>query len=729
MPGFLIESLLAGGQSTSLPERDWERLMGKTAEPLNRPKRNLSKTRRWPVDDLILRLMDDVLPQSPASRPMEFRKAAQALQNASMRNDLVPVERYVLKWAAARLDPSIDPRQRRKRFAPSTIRQRASALLSMLRTSFGSHDPWVYNPRDFADALTSGIVSKEGNDTTWNHVACFLDWQNRSLTSFAMVIEDRAVKEAGVPRAQIVTAREYALILDSFDRQKPEGVISRILVILGFRAGLRWPEAINMNIDDMVFTGSCAELHVRDNEGARTKTLAGRRIVPLHCLLEQDELDEVKAWWLNRRIEITATMNGIHRRRDRRLFHKTDDDFQRRLNRDVEHEMKRFTGNKGAVFHDLRHSFGSYLVATLALPFDVPDEELALPIDKSVVSHERRTRVAATLLGKGRLGLNALHAAGALLGHSGERSTLVSYFHLHDWLAGNYVSRPEAMRAIPTQLAATLLGMSDAAAARASSRKRKQKEYGQTVRRKRGRPAQSDHALGTVVLGDFIEKRALASGKPLGSPARHPLLLGNGEPGWEVLASFMCAATPSDRDLIRQHPALTTPYGKDVARELDDILAMTRRGRKGKSSLRFTEIDLIDRRRSVRQLTDNERAVLAKLYDGFRNVDPQVMDLVSHNFLTGYDRVRGYIAVPQLACATMIKALNKAGLSAAEIKVEHRARTNLIRIGTDGRIHRGYVWGILFSCAAHRASESIKSDSKVGTDLSAAEINVQSKSP
>ncbi|KPF64258.1 tyrosine-type recombinase/integrase [Porphyrobacter sp. AAP60] len=728
MPGFLIESLLAAGQSTSLPEPHWERLMGKAAVPLNRPKKNLPNTRRWPANDPILRLMDDVLPQSRASRPTEFKKAAQALQNASMRNDLLPVERHVLTWAAARLDPSIDPRQRRKGLAPSTIRQRASVLLSMLRTSFGSDDPWLCNPRDLAKALSDGVEERGGSDTTWNHMACFLDWQNRSLGSFALTIEDRAVREANVPRAQVVTAEEYALILDSFDRQKPEGATSRILVILGFRAGLRWLEAIHLNINDLVFTASCAELHVRDNEGARTKTLAGRRVVPLHCLLEQPELDEVKAWWLHRRTEVMVLMGRVHRPRNRQLFPITDTDFYRRIKRDVEHEIKRFTGNTGAVFHDLRHSFGSYLIATLALPFDVPDEELVLPIDRSVVSHERRGRIADTLLGKDRLGLNALHAAGALLGHSGERSTLVSYFHLHDWLAGNYVSRSETMRAIPTRLAARLLRISDEAAAQASSRKRKQKEHGQTVRRKRGRPAQSDHALDAIMLGELIERGEAAFSPSLGAKVRAPLLPGNGEPSCEVLAAFLCASTQDERDLIRQHPTLTTLYGKRLARELDDIVAMTTRGRNGKSSLRFMEIDLTDRQRSVRQLTDDEHAVLAKLYHGFRHLDPPVMDLISQCFLAGYDRVRGYITVPQTACAKMITALRKAGLSAAEINVEPRARTTLIRIGTAGRMHRGYVWGILFACAAHKASASIINGSNDIASPSPGKINPQSKS-
>lgn len=707
MPGFLIENLLETGQSTSLPEPNWERLIGNPAVPLKLQKKPYAPKQRWPARDPILRLIDEVLPQSRASRPIELKKSAQALQDASRTNDLVPVERYVLMWAAARLNPQIDPRQRRRSLAPSTIRQRAATLIAILRAAFDDRDPWLLSPTDLAAALTDSVEAKGGGHADWSHMACFLDWQSRSVGSLAMSISGQVAREASAPRAHIVTGNEYASILESFDRQRPEGLISRILVILGFRAGLRWQEAIHLHIDDFLFADPCAELQIRDNEGARTKTPAGRRVVPLHSLLEPHELDEVRAWWLHRRIEIRTRKGGQHRRRDRSLFPKANDEQHRRIKQEIEHEIKRFTGNKEAVFHDLRHSFGSYLIATLALPFDVPDDALVLPIDPSVISHERRQRIAATLLGSGRHGLNGLHAVGALLGHSGERSTLVSYFHLHDWLAANYVSRPEAMRAVPTQLAAWLLAMSDDAVLKASSRARHEPRTGQVIRRKRGRPPGGNHALGSVVLREFIEKGDKEISRPRIGAIRPPLLPGDGEPGWEVLESYLSASARHERDLVRQHPTLMTPYGKRLVAELDAIRAMVTNGRRGRSSRRFADVDLAERKRAVRRLTNDEREVLITLYNGFRCVDPQVMEVVSECFLHGYDRVRGYISAPQIACPTITNALITAGLTNPEISVEHRARSALIRLGAFGRMHRGYIWGLLFLCAAHRASRSI----------------------
>lgn len=55
------------------------------------------------------------------------------------------------------------------------------------------------------------------------------------------------------------------------------------------------------------------------------------------------------------------------------------------------------------------------------------------------------------------------------------------------------------------------------------------------------------------------------------------------------------------------------------------------------------------------------------------------------------------------ACPAFADALVTAGIAQHEINIEERARTALIRLGTCGTMHRGYVWAILFASAAHRA--------------------------
>ena len=756
MPGFLLENLLEEGKSSNLTKECWDRLIGLESKPSptvkgpeSRPSLNGKQTPRnsKTSEDPALTLLFSLLPSSRASRPQEFINAASKLKAAVEQNGWLPFQRYLLLWAATRLDPSIDSRQRQKRRAPSTITRHARALFPLLQRTMQSSSFEAINAEKLAASLSTSIGDGEENARLRAAVWCFLDWQNRWNPSFALEIADPPNPKKGLPRASIITASEYAQILDSFDVKNPEGVIARILTILGFRAGLRWQEALYLRIADLTFVGSFAELQVRDNTSVRTKSLAGRRVIPLHCLLEASELDEVKSWWLDRRAEAIANAGATGRRRDCRMFEETGGDFNRRVSRAVVTAIQAVTNDKKAVYHHLRHSFSSYLIATLTLPYDVTDGELALPIDRTLVSHERREKMADTLLGKGKLGRNAIHAAGALLGHSGEQSTLASYFHLHDWLAGNYVSRPGTMRAIPTELASRLLGMSKQSVARAASRKQKRsndcrpvkcelhpellrtlpapkiaglpgmtagdvplakinkrlRNYkSQTIRRGRGAPARANPSIGTVLLTDFLEITEHPACNASRIPAAQNWMIGH-EPGWKVLAAFMSAQTHAERDLLRQHPQLVTPYGCALLEELERFLAVKTRGRSGCSKLRFAELPLMDRSRATRRLRPDEIDVLGKIYDGFRHVSPEAMEVVTSCLLEGYDRVRGFISVPLSACPAFADALVTAKIAQHEINIEERARTALVRFGAGASMHRCYVWGILFASAAHRA--------------------------
>ncbi|WP_187336317.1 site-specific integrase [Novosphingopyxis iocasae] len=753
MPGFLFENLLEEGKSSNLTKECWDRLIGLEPKPLPKREctRNNSRSQNDPARTVYtnpaLALLNRLLPSSPASRPREFRIAASQIMEKARQNERIPFQRYLLIWAATRLDPSIDSRQRQRRLAPSTIKSRARALFPLLQQTMQSSSFEAIDAEKLAASLSSSIGDEKDNARLRAAVWCFLDWQNRWNPSFALEIADPPNSKKDLPRASIITAPEYVQILNSFAASNPDGAIARILTILGFRAGLRWREALYLRIADLTFVGSFAELQIRDNTSVRTKSLAGRRVIPLHCLLEASELDEVKSWWLDRRAEVIAKSGVRTRQRDCTMFEPIGDGFDRRVARVVVDAIRAVTKDDNAVYHDLRHSFGSYLIATLTLPYDVSDDALALPIDRTLVSHERREKIADTLLGNGRRGRNAIHAAGALLGHSGEHSTLASYFHLHDWLAGNYVSRPDTMRAIPTELASRLLDMSKQSVARAASRKQKRpnngravkcelhsellrtlpapkiarlpgikvddvplakinkrlrNDKGQTIRRGQGAPASANPSIGTVVLTDFLETAERPACNAPRIPAAQSLMIGS-EPGWKVLAAFMSAKTHAERDLLRQHPQLVTPYGCSLLEELEGFLAVTTRGRNGCSNLRFTEMPLMDRSRATRPLQPDEIGVLATLYDGFRYVSPQDMEVVTSCFLKGYDRVRGFISVPLSACHAFADAVIKAGIGQDEINIEERARTALVRFGASGKMHRGYVWGILFASAAHNA--------------------------
>ena len=113
----------------------------------------------------------------------------------------------------------------------------------------------------------------------------------------------------------------------------------------------------------------------------------------------------------------------------------------------IEAELRRAGGSDHLKHPHLRHSFASYLLATMLLPQDVAEPAVP-PGLTSVISPARFQRVADRLLGYGRLGASSLHAVSQLMGHTGPGTTLRSYCHLLDLSLALYCGRPSSMAPI-----------------------------------------------------------------------------------------------------------------------------------------------------------------------------------------------------------------------------------------------------------------------------------------
>ncbi len=215
---------------------------------------------------------------------------------------------------------------------------------------------------------------------------------------------------------------------------------SALILVLAFRTGARLPEITGLQVGDFVEGRGRLELVIQENEGRVLKTKTSRRIVPLDVLLDDAERACLAARLAKRRA-IGRTIG------DTFLFGPPgavapppDKPFGDK----IEAALRKACGSDRISFAHLRHSFATYLLATLLLPQDVPEpsipEELA-----SVVSRQRFSRVVDRLLGKGRLGGGAVHAVSQLMGHTGPATTLRSYCHLLDLCLGLYVSRPSSL--------------------------------------------------------------------------------------------------------------------------------------------------------------------------------------------------------------------------------------------------------------------------------------------
>lgn len=699
MPGFLVQEIDRAGRCASLAPPIWNALLGRDI-PNIRASLSQAKERRLPhlnsPKGSLLGELARALPSFRA-RPVERVRAGQSIAAMAERNDWKPIERHILNWAADRIDPTRDRDQRQAGLAPSTIMARASRLSKLLWSAFGDGDPRDFDAAGFAATLMASMTSETTTQNDRATLSCFCDWQQRQVGRLAVTWRGGYVRLPN-PRNMIVTSSVYVALRTRFDPATDKGSMIRVMLMLGFRAGLRWSEVAALRVADVRKTCRHVELSVRNNDDRQLKTSASRRVVPLHLLLSDAEMAEFIDWWRLRSMAVPVASDIAD---GRRIFSKPYRLTHARLYAEIKRALIETTGGQVSTFHALRHSCASYLLATLALPFDVDDDRLALPIDPSLVSQERRRHVLSGLMGEAGTSLNAVHAVGALLGHSGDEATLSTYMHLHDWLAVIYADRASVQPICPTGMAAILLDRKIPAIERAHRRAIAGQTRSATERlRKRGRPSKGEQRPGGIMLSNLLERpkaqwqaaNVAGHARPLPAP-----------PPWQTLAALLAASNDIARRTVMDHPALRTTAGSKVAEHLLALIALSTRGRSGFARPRFVELPGHDRKRRIRRLNDREAARLGDFYAGLLSLAPREVRLVCDAFCRGYDRPRGVMRVPVANAEAIVDALRRAGCAASDIIVTDGPRVATIKVGADGRTDRGTVWAILFAAAVLRS--------------------------
>lgn len=248
--------------------------------------------------------------------------------------------------------------------------------------------------------------------------------------------------------ANLLTPGEYDRALGLCDSLE-----LKLCLMLGFRAGLRLRETLGLTVNDVFEHRGGCELIVTHNRLRRLKTLTSRRIIPLDALLETDELGLLLNWVRERRRAADASRAvGL-------LIGPIDSDkplSEGPVANNLYDILYKATGS-ALRDHHLRHSFGSYLAATLMLPDDTRDPAVPETL-ATVISPERKGKLANRLLGPEKLGQHALHATSALLGHIVTTTTLRWYTHLLDLSLVHHVSRPSVEAALPRAEACALTG-------------------------------------------------------------------------------------------------------------------------------------------------------------------------------------------------------------------------------------------------------------------------------
>jgi integrase len=248
--------------------------------------------------------------------------------------------------------------------------------------------------------------------------------------------------------ANILTIEEYYRLLLMIDLERPTNEpfdrrnIARLLVILGYRAGLRREEARLLRVSDVVLDGRM-ELWIRPSLGHTLKSDNSLRRVEVWKLLEDLELDELRRWIVGR------DASG-----DDFLFKTGSLEVVPQSIFDTVNDMiARITGNSGrdgsGHFHHCRHSLASLGFMRLMIGDHgrIPDLIRRLDRTSDWLTNGEKFRIDQLYRNSFPKRKHAFLLA-RLLGH-GHPATTVRYIHIFGILLHHFLRRAPLLQPGP----------------------------------------------------------------------------------------------------------------------------------------------------------------------------------------------------------------------------------------------------------------------------------------
>lgn len=433
LPGVLLAYATGEGRSVSVPRSCWTRIAHDAAIATEPPRERVSGARgAWrrlhlPEEARILR---ETKREGDGAKARRAAKQAAARRIEELSPTSSPRQQALRKWTLFALQSE---RGRVGRgYEPATVASYLHALAGLF-IDWPDVCPLSADPTELACFLDERL---EGPASAFANAACsFARFYNSAGPAEPMEVDGLTLEQANHATAPMVLPAVYARALRLL-RQAGDADAALALV-LSMRTGMRAEEVAALRIGDFVTAADRLELVLAANDERTLKTRTSRRIIPLDALLEPDERRLLEDRLVPRRAARAVAGEGWLFGPLGQASVPQHNDLRKR----IEAALGSASGTGHVPFRALRHSFASYLLATLLLPRDASDPFVPASL-ATAVSRERADRVSDRLLGTARLGAGAVHAVSQLMGHVGPRTTLHSYCHLLDLTLGQYVARP-----------------------------------------------------------------------------------------------------------------------------------------------------------------------------------------------------------------------------------------------------------------------------------------------
>ncbi len=390
-----------------------------------------------------------------SSRSEVARKIAEKVEGA----DFLPaVMHHLFHWVCVRL--TSQSRWSGKLGANTLITYLDSIVNPMMRV-FALKDPVKLSPEDLAELYTEVIddgvslisQTKRARILRDFHIYLELTHQVSPCYLFQQYIAKSKRLEALTVDANILMPWEYRQAFDYLlqSNEQQSGLTSLqakavlVLLILGFRCGLRRREAYLLRVQDIEIIKSrdqstlpqSATIYITPHALRSLKSLSAERRIPIGLLLNDEEKSIFLAFY-NERLKFGVEFSPY-------FFYFTDDKFLNNNERplipddylfgSLKSLLQQVTGDRSFRFHHLRHSFATWMFWNWQKK---TCDKTRLPIESlqetPEFSHLKIAKAKLLHVKDGQPTRIILHTISALIGHSSPSMTLFHYIHSASWL-------------------------------------------------------------------------------------------------------------------------------------------------------------------------------------------------------------------------------------------------------------------------------------------------------
>lgn len=438
LPPYLVRHCTGESSSTAWPEFVWLRVLQQQAL-IKSPADECAELTIDEPDPIITPV---ALTINDSKKNLIFTGVRAALYKSSQTTEpslKTLLERLgKLKAEAALASPLlyclidwVKKRLRKKEIRRSTAYQQLTSIGKSLLSTFDETDLPTLAAEDFQAGYETMLENTPSAITRQNKA----DLLRRFHAHASNILQLAPIKLSyadedffALPDANIITETEYQLLYQFLKSQKNTSLIAHaqlIVLILGYRCGLRISEVRHLQLVDLQYPGMlkifsseqsehlgryAATLLIRGDQFNKLKSSSSRRQLPLNILMSSQERIELLSYHQAQRVKV-----GKRKVSGKFIFSedngKTPMDFTE-LQRSLHEQMRQLTGDPDLRFHHLRHSFASHaLQASHGLT-----EPLQLP------AHWKGHMLQGT-------SRKHLHQISNYVGHSSGSVTLQHYTH------------------------------------------------------------------------------------------------------------------------------------------------------------------------------------------------------------------------------------------------------------------------------------------------------------